>query len=318
LVAAWRGVGWTYDTFFRAYGRPTGASLALTGDGRPAVAYSWYWSLDIFEETGLDYVMRGPAGWTREVLFLDDGSARAGPPALALDASGTPQVSNAFSVVETWPPGGPPYVVRHFQRAASGWAGDTVDEFYDAPPQPVAMRLDAQGEPVIAYNTPDGSAVKLARRTEGGWLVEVVDPAGGRSVALALDAAGNPRLSYASNTGQLKYAVRIPSGWQIETVAAGVFAQTSLALDATGRAHISAYDTANADLVYARQSPAGWRAEVVAGRGDVGRGSSLALWASGQVLISFYDASTRDLMLAVQRAGPPLSRACYLPLILRQ
>ncbi len=318
LVAAWGGVGWTYDTFFRAYGQPTGVSLALTSEGQPAVAYSWYWSLEIFEETGLDYVVRGPAGWTREALYQDDGSARAGPPALALDASGMPQVSNAFSVVETWPPGGPPYVVRHFQRAPSGWTGDTVDEFYDAPPQPVAMRLDAQGDPVIAYTTPDGSAVKLARRTEGGWLVEVVDPAGGRDVALALDAAGSPRLSYASLTGPLKYAARAASGWQIETVAAGAFVQTSLAIDAAGYAHISAYDAANADLVYARQSPAGWRADVVVDRGDVGRGSSLALTAAGRPLISFYDATTRDLMLAVQRTGPPAPRASYLPLILRR
>jgi hypothetical protein len=303
-IASWAGASWTFDTFFRAYGDLTGVSLALGGDGRPRVAYSWHWTFDIFEEYGLDFVVRDAAGWQRAVLYQGGVWVRIGQPALALDAVGAPQVASGI-YNEVSPPGGPPYTppysIVHFLRAGSGWTSTAIDDpsYSDAPGR-VDLALDSQDNPVIGYSAPSGNALKIALRDASGWRYEVVDPAGGGDMSLALDAAGRPRLSYA-RSGQLRYATRDPGGWRIVNVAAGSFAHTSLALDANGYAHISAYDSANADLVYAWQDAAGWHVEVVDSQGDVGQGNSLALNAAGQAMISYYDASNGDLKLAVRQ-----------------
>jgi hypothetical protein len=303
-IASWAGASWTFDNFFRAYGDLTGVSLALGGDGWPRVAYSWHWTFDIFDERGLDFVVRDAAGWQRAVLYQGGVWVRIGPPALALDAAGAPQIA-AGIYNEVSPPGGPPYTppysIVHFLRTASGWTSTAIDDpgYSDAPGK-VDLALDPHSNPVIGYTAPNGNALKVAFHDASGWRYEVVDPIDGGDISLALDVAGQPHMSYAGS-GYLKYATRDPGGWRVVNVAAGSFAQTSLALDADGYARISAYDAANADLVYAWQDAAGWHVEVVDSLGDIGQGNSLALNAAGQALISYYDASNGDLKLAVRQ-----------------
>lgn len=321
-IAAWEGGTWTFDDSFQAYGYPTGLSLALGSDGLPRVAYSWAWSQDYLEENGLDFVVRDAAGWQRTTLYSGGTWVDIGPPALALDAAGAPQVASGIAN-EVSPPGGPPYSppysIVHFRHTPAGWTRTTIDEpgyaFY---PHQVGLALDQTGNPVVAYIAPNGNALKVAFYDASGWHIETVDAAGGYDVALALDTADQPHMSYVTAEGRLMHAYRSGAVWLVEQVTPGQFCSPSLAVDTAGRAHISAYDTVNADLIYASQSTIGWRAEVVAARGYVGQGSSLALTAAGRPLISFYDATTRDLMLAVQRIGPPAPRASYLPLILRR
>lgn len=303
-IASWAGASWTFDNFFRAYGDLTGVSLALGDDGQLRVAYSWHWSFDIFKEYGLDFVLRDAAGWQRAVLYQGGVWVRIGQPALALDTAGAPHIAGGI-YNEVSPPGGPPYTppysIVHFLHTASGWTQTAIDDpsYLDAPGK-VDLALDPHGNPVIGYTAPSGNALKSALHDASGWRYEVVDPVGGSDMSLALDEAGQPRLSY-SRSGQLKYASRDPGGWRIVDVAAGNFAETSLALDANGYAHISAYDAANADLVYAWQDAAGWHVEVVDSQGAVGQGASLALNAAGQAVISYYDASNGDLKLAVRQ-----------------
>jgi PKD repeat protein len=77
----------------------------------------------------------------------------------------------------------------------------------------------------------------------------------GWDTALALDSAGNPRISYFDDTNDdLKYAWKDGAGWHLETVdAAGKVGQfTSLALDGAGNPRISYHDRANGDLKFAR------------------------------------------------------------------
>jgi len=302
-IAAWTGGSWAFDDF-RPSGEPTGLALALSSDGQPRVAYSWHWSMDIFEENGLDFVERSAAGWQRTALYGGGVWVAIGAPALALDAADAPQIASGI-YNEVSPPGGPPYSppysIVHFGRTPSGWARAPVDEpgYSDDPPR-VSLALNQEGHPIVAYTAPSGNTLKVASNSASGWQIEIVDPAGGGDMSLALDAAGRPRMSYVG-AGQLKYATRDPGGWRVVNAAAGNFAQTSLALDASGYAHISAYDPANADLVYAWQDAAGWHVEVVDSQGAVGQGNSLALTAAGQALISYYDASNGDLKLAVRQ-----------------
>ncbi len=279
-IASWTGASWTFDDFFLAYGDLTGVSLALGGDGWPRVAYSWHWTFDIFDERGLDFVVRDAAGWQRAVLYQGGVWVRIGQPALALDASGAPQVAGGL-YNEVSPPGGPPYSppysIVHFLRTASGWTRTPVDDpSYSDAPGKVDLALDQYSNPVIGYTAPSGNALKVASYSASGWQIEIVDPAGGGDMSLALDAAGRPRMSFVG-AGQLRYATRDPGGWRVVNVTAGSFAQTSLALDASGYADISAYDAANADLVYAYQDAAGWHVEVVDSSGAVGQGKLIGV-----------------------------------------
>ncbi|MCB9133102.1 MAG: hypothetical protein H6647_19445 [Anaerolineales bacterium] len=303
-VASLAGAYWTFDDFFLAYGEPTGISLALGAGGRPHVAYSWYSLHDIFEDAGLDYVVRNTAGWQRTALYHGSYSARVGPPALALDADDTPQISSAI-YSDAWPLDYHMLSVVHFRRTASGWTSEAVDDpGYGWVQKQVDLDLDPDGNPTIGYTPPNTNLVKIAVRDTNGWRYESVDPSGGRDVSLVLDDAGFPHMSYGASAGQLRYAYRNVSGWHLVNVAEGEFSRTSLALDASGYPHISAYETTNADLVYAYQDATGWHAEVVDSIGDVGQGNSLALTAAGQAMISYYDATNLDLKLAVRQVDP--------------
>ena len=75
------------------------------------------------------------------------------------------------------------------------------------------------------------------------WYIQTVDSEGGTYTSVALDAAGQPHISYlyGHRTSDLKYAHWTGSIWYIQTVDSEGFVgrYTSLALDADGRPHIS-------------------------------------------------------------------------------
>src|SRR5262245_57810321 len=126
--------------------------------------------------------------------------------------------------------------------------------------------------------------------------------------SLALDAQGNPHVSYQDASGyDLKYAHKSAGVWTTEFVDGSADDQghfTSLGLDAQGNPHVSYYDDTTNDLKYARKSGGVWTIETADGSAnDAGWYTSLALDAQGNPHVSYQDATTGDLKYARKSGG---------------
>ena len=201
--------------------------------------------------------------------------------------------------------------------AGAQWTITTVDSTGNAGVDS-SLALDGSGNPRISYYRVDTGDLKYAWcdvncANTGNWGAEAVDSAGdvGEYTSLALDAGGNPRISYyAFATGSLKYAwcdsgCENPGNWTNLAVASSsnMDGDTSLVLDGSGNPRISSHDSVNNNLQYtwcdtACDNPGNWNSIAAASAGDVGLYTSLALDSSDNPRVSYYKYDTDDLNYA--------------------
>lgn len=264
-------------------------SLRLDAQGYPHIAYG---------RRHLYYAWYDGATWHTEIV---DSAEWVGEySSLALDGDGHPHISYFDGDTMT---------LKYAARDGDAWDIQTVDsDGYVG--WETSLALDADGHPHISYYDGDNGYLKYAGwdgapETGGDWRIDIVDSDGdvGWDTSLAVDADGNPHISYYDgDNGDLKYA-RWDSGggeWLIQTVDSEGYVgwDSSLALDSAGRPHIS-YSDLIGDLKYARWTGDAWRIDTVDSTGYVGEYSSLALDAAGNAHISYYDDTNGALEYAL-------------------
>ncbi|HSJ58473.1 MAG TPA: hypothetical protein VLC95_14925, partial [Anaerolineae bacterium] len=216
-----------------------GLSLALDAGGRAHASY-----YDWFHRT-LKHAWREGATWHVEVV--DGTGGTIGSTSLALDAGGHPHISYALG---DYPAPGQ-FSVRYARYDGAAWHLETV---YTGPNwgMETSLALDGAGLAHILltqkkdYEGEDG-AVYYARHDGSAWQLETVATGDVAAPALALDAAGEPRVAFEHDfwaLGGLRYGWREGGAWHVDTVPdpARVGRSISLALDPAGRPHLAYLD----------------------------------------------------------------------------
>lgn len=174
-----------------------------------------------------------------------------------------------------------------------------------------SVAVGADGTPWVSYYDGPTSALMLARRSDDGWQVEIVDDASdtGLYSEITIDAAGGQHISYferASDTsGLVKYAHREQpdDDWQTSVIDelgsvfigfTGARNTTSIAVDADGTPWVAYSD--ESVLRLAQQVDGAWQIETVTEATDAPLGQivSLAGDDAGRPHIAFADVTDKD------------------------
>ena len=273
-------------------------SLALDGTGNPRISYYNY----VFNDGNLKYAKWTGTAW--EISTVDSGGDVGQYCSLKLDGTRNPHISYYNFT------GGN---LKYAKWTGTAWEISTVDSAWNVGSY-TSLALDGSGNPHISYynQTLTGNPklqgdLKYAKWTGSAWEISTVDTGGvGLYISLALDGAGNPRISYYDyGQGFLKYAKWNGSEWNISTVDTidDVGRYSSLKLDGSGNPRISYYDaTGGGNLNYAEWNGSSWHIKIVDSYGLVGSDTSLALDGAGNPRISYYNLTDGSLKYA-KRTG---------------
>lgn len=257
---------------------------------RPVFAYSWWatefadtqgdvgWitsiALDrddvhiIYADAGRNavrYAKKTSAGWTTAEVLTSGGDA-----ALALDAAGNPHISYTTSNGSA--------VGYATKSGNASWVYSSIESSSTAVIRGPAIALGTNGSVHISYRA--GTKLKYATKASGSWTTSVVDggPPLNKNVgnysSIALDANGNPRISYYNISDKtLMYAQWIGTSWHKDTADFGGDTgwYTSLAIDSRGFPHISYYDSTRRKVKYITWDASGFGnwIQSAAGMGEV-------------------------------------------------
>jgi hypothetical protein len=294
-------------------------SLALDAGGNPVIGYHDYTS----DAEG------NPVGYDLKVMHCNDPNCEGGDESietvdaegivgydasLALDGSGNPVVSYdaglVMKVLHCNDPNchGGDESIQTVTTRRGDYGGET------------SLALDAAGNPVVSYFEGFDEDLKVLHCNDpncdpavnGPESIQAVDTTGdvGLWASLALDAAGNPVVSYSDRTnGDLKVLhcndPNCEGGDEsiqaVDTTDADVGGSSSLALDIAGNPVVSYHDHTNGDLKVLHCNDPNCEGSdesiqaVDTTDADVGTFTSLALDIAGNPVVSYHDWTNGDL-----------------------
>jgi hypothetical protein len=172
-----------------------------------------------------------------------------------------------------------------------------------------ALAIDPRGALHLAYaNVASGTYGMRYAFWNGKWAKEIVDgpeqndgDGVGYSTAIALDAEGNPHITYLNEVkGIVKYAHKRNGHWDVQTVdrlvRPGYPDRNSIVFDADGRPYLGYYDAGQGVLKVAHQESGRWVPEVVDSNFS---GFNSSLQTSGKTLwISYADMANHGVRVA--------------------
>lgn len=196
----------------------------------------------------------------------------------------------------------------------------------------VDMALDSTGQPWLAYQDRDTTALSVAKgsgdpvtfshetvdgegEVQGGLLIGNFD--GGYYSTIALDAGDVPHVAHWDKEGgRLRYATDSGEGWELTTVDTGNVGQFASIGVRQGDPIIAYYDYGAGSLKVAYVSEGAWSTEVVdAGDGSTtsrcGKYADLLVGDNGTVHIAYQDEAAGVLRVASGTPGNWIAQTWY-------
>lgn len=168
-----------------------------------------------------------------------------------------------------------------------------------------SLKLDAAGNPRVAYDA--DHTLWYGERDSTGWSIVEVDQVAGTDPSLALDAQGQPHITYSVSAAQqgfafelLKYATRASGTWSTSNLfqrnGTAAATESALLVDGSGVPRVLFYDTAFFQLDQAVPAPdGGWARSTLASNVLAG-GLSIAEDSAGGVHASYMDSQSNAVI----------------------
>jgi hypothetical protein len=230
-------------------------SLSLTRDksGNPAIVFFNP------EDRALKFGIRIAGNWSFETI--SSGDIAGFYPSLDFDSNNNPHVSYYDWANRK---------LKYASKTEGAWEIQDLtasgDQGYYT-----SLKIGQDNQPRIVFFDASTGTMKMLTGSESGWNEELLAFASPYA-SLAIDASGNPHLSYyAGSTQDLGYAKKIDGVWQTETpdTAGDVGQNSSLVLDSAGNPHIAYTDSTNWDLKYAYYDGSSWHTQTLLSDGYI-------------------------------------------------
>lgn len=177
---------WSVTTI-SAVGDVTGPAIAMSSDNIPYVSF-------VDAATGTLKLAHLTLGGTWSVESVDGSpTARAlWYTSLAFDPAGRPAIAY-FGDASSGT-----LHLKYAVKTAGGWLKERVADLPTGSAQHCSLAFDSDGNPWIAYFDGGASSLACARKIDGAWTHEVVDPTNmaGYRPCIRIDASGNPAIAY--------------------------------------------------------------------------------------------------------------------------